>query len=296
MYLVVSFNFIPCLLRRLLWRLCACWRGEKQITSIHGSLLTSLWTSLSSEHSRPVFEWRTWPFLAAKSKPSRPPLLPGEEVYSASTFTTTRLAPWRLTPSPGSRAWRTSPFLTIKSKPLRPPLLQGWEVYSASTFTTTRSPLWTKKKIFTYIFCDFVSKSEKMSHNRTLFGEGWGRWAALVRCSVEGLYNRDHYICSPRGVGVECGRYLSYLYACFGSLCFGRYLSYLYACRYVLGEEQQHALDRNCLGPEPVSPLNRAKSGKIGHFQTFEVWTFVPAIFWFLVVYMIKMWSDRKKK
>jgi len=47
---------------------------------------------------------------------------------------------------------------------------------------------------------------------------------------------------------------------------------------------------------EPVSPLNRAKSGKIGHFQTFEVWTFVPVIFWFLVVCMVKTWSDRKKK
>ena len=47
---------------------------------------------------------------------------------------------------------------------------------------------------------------------------------------------------------------------------------------------------------QPVSPLIRAKSGKIGHFQTFEVWTFVPAIFWFLVVCMVKMWSDRKKK
>jgi len=46
---------------------------------------------------------------------------------------------------------------------------------------------------------------------------------------------------------------------------------------------------------KPVSPLNRAKSRKIGHFQTFEVWTFVPAIFWFLVVCMVKMWSDRKK-
>jgi len=43
-----------------------------------------------------------------------------------------------------------------------------------------------------------------------------------------------------------------------------------------------------------VSPLNRAKSGKIAHFQTFEVCIFVPAIFWFLVVCMVKMWSDRK--
>jgi len=41
-----------------------------------------------------------------------------------------------------------------------------------------------------------------------------------------------------------------------------------------------------------------AESGqirKIRHFQTFEVWTFVPAIFWFLVVRRVKMWSDRKK-
>ena len=41
---------------------------------------------------------------------------------------------------------------------------------------------------------------------------------------------------------------------------------------------------------KPVSP---AKWGKIGHFQTFKVWTFVPAIFWFLIVCMVKMWSDR---
>jgi len=36
--------------------------------------------------------------------------------------------------------------------------------------------------------------------------------------------------------------------------------------------------------------------GKIGHFQTVEVWTFVPAIFWFLVVCVVKIWSDRKRK
>ena len=47
---------------------------------------------------------------------------------------------------------------------------------------------------------------------------------------------------------------------------------------------------------KPVSPLNRDKSGKIGHFQAIEIWTFVPAIFWFLVVCMVKMWSDRRKK
>ena len=47
---------------------------------------------------------------------------------------------------------------------------------------------------------------------------------------------------------------------------------------------------------KPVSPLNRVKSGKIGHFQTFKVWTFVPAIFWFMIVCMVKMWSDRKMK
>jgi len=54
---------------------------------------------------------------------------------------------------------------------------------------------------------------------------------------------------------------------------------------------------RIAAGLEPGSPLNRAaKSGKIRHFQAFEVWTFVPAIFWFLVVCMTKMWSDRKNK
>jgi len=49
---------------------------------------------------------------------------------------------------------------------------------------------------------------------------------------------------------------------------------------------------------ELVLPLNRAKSGKIGNFQTFEVWTFVPAIFWVLVptVCVVKMLSDRKEK
>jgi len=50
----------------------------------------------------------------------------------------------------------------------------------------------------------------------------------------------------------------------------------------------------HCL--KPVSPLNRAKSGKIGHFQIFEVCILVPAMFWFLVVCMAKMWSDRGKK
>jgi len=44
----------------------------------------------------------------------------------------------------------------------------------------------------------------RTSHKRTLFGEGWERWAALVRWGVEGVYDRDYYICSPRGVGVEC--------------------------------------------------------------------------------------------
>jgi len=44
---------------------------------------------------------------------------------------------------------------------------------------------------------------------------------------------------------------------------------------------------------KPVSPLNRDTKGKMGHFKTFEVWTFVPAIFWFLVVCVVKMWSAR---
>ena len=51
-----------------------------------------------------------------------------------------------------------------------------------------------------------------------------------------------------------------------------------------------------------VSSLSRlsktgfaAESGQT-HFQTFEVWPFVPAIFWLLFVCMVKMWSDRTKK
>jgi len=48
------------------------------------------------------------------------------------------------------------------------------------------------------------------------------------------------------------------------------------------------------------SPATGVRTGfawmsKIGHFQTFKVWTFVPAIFWFLIVCVVKM-SDRKKK
>jgi len=41
--------------------------------------------------------------------------------------------------------------------------------------------------------------------------------------------------------------------------------------------------------------VNQAKTGKIRHVQTFKVWTFVTAMFRFLVVCMVKMWSDRKK-
>jgi len=43
---------------------------------------------------------------------------------------------------------------------------------------------------------------------------------------------------------------------------------------------------------KPVSPDTRAKLGQIRDFQTFKVWTFVPAIFLFLVVCVVKMWSD----
>ena len=31
------------------------------------------------------------------------------------------------------------------------------------------------------------------------------------------------------------------------------------------------------------------------HFQTFKAWTFVPAIFWGLIICVVKMWSDRYK-
>ena len=42
-----------------------------------------------------------------------------------------------------------------------------------------------------------------------------------------------------------------------------------------------------------VSPVNQAKNG---HFQIFEVWTFVPALFWFLVVCVVKMWSGKSSR
>jgi len=35
-------------------------------------------------------------------------------------------------------------------------------------------------------------------HRRTLFGEGWGRWEALVRWVVQRKYNQGSYVCLPR--------------------------------------------------------------------------------------------------
>jgi len=42
--------------------------------------------------------------------------------------------------------------------------------------------------------------------------------------------------------------------------------------------------------------LNRAKSGKLDTFKLFRFEFFLPTIFWSLVVCVVKMWSDRKKK
>jgi len=44
---------------------------------------------------------------------------------------------------------------------------------------------------------------------------------------------------------------------------------------------------------EPASQETKAGNG---HFQTFQVSSFVPAMFWFLVVCVVKVWSDLDRK
>jgi len=134
-------------------------------------------------------------------------------------------------------------------------------------------------------FVGHPRKKESRVKSRQAYGcERFGASKSLrIREGFGGLCARHRYS-TCQGEHDVC---------CAGIVC----ILILYFC--VCAHVCQHLRLRSRISTselEPVSPLNRAKSGKIGLFQTFEVWTFVPAIFWFLVVCMVKMWSDRKKK
>ena len=49
-----------------------------------------------------------------------------------------------------------------------------------------------------------------------------------------------------------------------------------------------------CTRLNPFSPENRA-GNRDRHFQIIQDWTSAPGVLWFLVVWVVKMWSDREK-
>jgi len=52
-------------------------------------------------------------------------------------------------------------------------------------------------------------------------------------------------------------------------------------------------IDNTKITLKPISTENRVRNEQL---QTFQVWSFISAVFQFLVVCVVKMWSDRNKK